>query len=143
MIRSSTSAQLAPENAHFCLRKVRSRPSTRPAFAISDHGDSPQCARLTRERSCGSYTRFGRPLTKAPQGLESDKLLFVFEVQLPTSRGQLFLSACLIASRSDEENDLHHHGQPVLDSRELASLTSWLGKRFPFLFAGLCPLGRP
>ena len=104
---------------------------------------------LIREGCCGSCTRFGRPLTKARQGLVSYKLLLVFEVKVPASGGPLFaefaktlpahgricLSVCLIASRS---GDLHHHGQPVLDSRKLASLTSWLGKRFSFLFAAQC-----
>jgi hypothetical protein len=98
-------------------------------------------------------TRCGWPLPKALQGLQSYKLLLVFEVKLPISRGSLFaafaktiladgiicLSACAIATRSGEGDDLHHHGhlfQLVLDSRKLANPTSWLGQRFPFLFAG-------
>jgi hypothetical protein len=115
---------------------------------------------LIRERCCGSCTRFGRPLTRGRQWLQSYKLLFVFEVRLPTSNGPLFaefaktllargiicLSACLIALRFGEGNNVHHHGhlfQSVLDSRKLTCPASWLAKRFPFQFAAQCRRRRP
>jgi hypothetical protein len=50
------------------------------------------------------------------------------------AHGIICLSAWPTASRFGEGNDLHHHGQPVVDARKFASPTSRLGQRFPFLF---------
>jgi hypothetical protein len=107
--KSSASARLAPENAHFRLRKVLAR-------TLSLKRRSP-----FQRRALWIWHQIR---------MASNKISLAVAVVYV----DLAKTGCPIASRSGKGNDLHHRGEPVLDSQNLASQTSWFARRFPFLF---------